>query len=43
MKHSKHPLPLWASILLVGTMSAAIWGIVVAITIIAWETVKRGL
>lgn len=43
MKHSKHPLPLWASIMLIGTMSAAIWGIVIAITIIAWETFKRGL
>ena len=36
-------LPLWASILMIGTLSAAIWGIAVAITIIAWETIKRGL
>ena len=36
-------LPLWASILMIGTLSAAIWALAIAITIIAWETIKRGL
>jgi hypothetical protein len=34
-------LPLWASILMIGTLSAAIWALAIAITIIAWETFKQ--
>jgi hypothetical protein len=41
MKHSKHPLPLWASIMLVGTLSGAIWAVVIAIAIIAWEIITN--
>ena len=41
MKHSKHPLPLWASIMLIGIMSGAVWGSVIAIAIIAWEIITN--
>ena len=41
MKHSKHPLPLWASITLIGIMSGAVWAVVIAIAIIAWEIITN--
>lgn len=41
MKHTKTPLPLWASWLIMAALSAAGWLMIASVVIIAWEVITN--